>query len=260
MTKIQKILTIYLLVFLAIITSNSGYSQIIPSNEFADWLFENGEYYRAITEYYRILHTNQESNLEVNLLKKIASCYFYGEDYPFEVDLASSSKTTVNTLRSIEYYMEVYKYEDNCYDRFHDLDFNFDEAIVYNTEQCSGLLRLNLKPKNNAPEIINYPIINANNIDILYSKEEQKYRFNQFWDITDDRGEFNPAAERVIFNTEANGYIRNLNPNNLNYDKFQLERKKFRHYMNTILLRRRVSGDKNMNVTIAINKNLLSPR
>jgi hypothetical protein len=187
-------------------------------------------------------------------------CNFYGEDYPFEVEVAIPTKTSVNTLRSIEYYMEVYKYDQNCYDRFHVLDFNFDEAIVYNTEQCSGLLRLNLKPKNNAPEIINYPIINANNIEILYSKEEQKYRFNQFWDITDDRGEFNAAAERVIFNTEANGYIRNLNPNNLNYDKFQLERKKFRHYMNTILLRRRVSGDKNMNVTIAINKNLLSPR
>ena len=106
-------------------------------------------------------------------------CNFYGEDYPFEVEVAIPTKTSVNTLRSIEYYMEVYKYDQNCYDRFHVLDFNFDEAIVYNTEQCSGLLRLNLKPKNNAPEIINYPIINANNIEILYSKEEQKYRFNQ---------------------------------------------------------------------------------
>jgi hypothetical protein len=187
-------------------------------------------------------------------------CNFYGVDYPFEIELAASAKTTVNTLRSIEYYMEVYKYEDNCYDRFHDLDFNFDEAIVFNTEQCSGLLKLNLKPKNNAPEILNYPQVNINNIDILYSKEEQKYRFNQFWDITDDRGEFNAAAERVIFNTEPNGYIRNLNPNNLNYDKFELERKKFRHYITNILLRRRVSGNRNMTVVVLINKNLLSPR
>jgi hypothetical protein len=187
-------------------------------------------------------------------------CNFYGIDYPFEVEYAIVTPQQVNTLRSVEYYMEVFKYDENCYDRFHVLDFNFDEAIIYNSEQCSGLLRLNLSPKNNAPEIITYPQINPTNIGILFSKVEQKYRFNQFWDITADRGEFNPAAERVIFNTESNGYIRNLNPNNLNYNKFALERKKFRHFKNTVLLRRRVCGDRNMVVAISNNKNLNSPR
>jgi len=187
-------------------------------------------------------------------------CNYYGTDYPFEVEWAAVTPQQVNTLRSIEYYMEVFKYDDNCFDRFHVLDFNFDEAVIYNSEQCSGLLKLNLSPKNNAPEIITYPKVNFSDIDILYSKVEQKYRFNQFWDITDDRGEFNPAAERVIWNTQPNGYIRDLNPNNLNYDKFQLERKKFRHYKNTVLLRRKVSGNRNIVVSLTNNKNLYSPR
>ena len=187
-------------------------------------------------------------------------CNYYGIDYPFEVEYAVVTPQIVNTLRSVEYYMEAYKYDDNCYDRFHVLDFNFDEAVVYNSEQCSGLLRLNLAPKNNAPEIITYPRINPTFIDILFNKVEQKYRFNQFWDITDDRGEFNAVAERMIWNTEPNGYIRNLNPNNLDYNKLQTERKKFRHYKNTVLLRRRVSGNRNMVVSIANNKNLMSPR
>jgi hypothetical protein len=187
-------------------------------------------------------------------------CNFYGVDYPFEVEFTNVTPQQVNTIRSIEYFMEVFKYDSNCYDRFHVLDFNFDEAVVYNTEQCSGLLRLNLSPKNNAPQILNYPQVNPTNIDILYSKEEQRYRFNQFWDITDDRGEFNAAAERVIWNTEPNGYIRNLNPNNLNYAKFELQRKKFRHYKNTVLLRRRVSGNRNILVSLANVKQLNSPR
>jgi hypothetical protein len=169
--------------------------------------------------------------------------------------------------------MEVYRYAQNCHDRFHVLDFNFDEAVIYNTEQCSGLLRLNLTPKNNAPMIVQYPQVNPTFIEILYSKEEQKYRFNQFWDITDSRGEFpigspyppptpnvGTFAERMIWNTAANGYVRNLNPNNLNYSKDPLQRKKFRHYVNFVLLRRRVSGDRKMLVMIANNKNLLSPR
>lgn len=187
-------------------------------------------------------------------------CNFYGVDYPFEIEWAVHAKTQVETLRSVEYYMEVYKYADNCDDRFHVLDFNFDEAVVYNTEQCSGLLKLNLMPKNNAPAILNYPAINPTSIDILYSKEEQKYRFNQFWDITDDRGEFNPTAERTILLTEPNGYIKELNPNNLNYDKFELERKKFRHYKHIVLLRRKVSGNKNMIVSLGLLKKLISPR
>ena len=187
-------------------------------------------------------------------------CNYYGTDYPFEVEFSVPTNVQVNTLRSLEYYMEVFKYDENCYDRFHVLDFNFDEAIVYNSEQVSGLLNLNLMPKNNAPQILNYPQINFNNIDILFSKEEQKYRFNQFWDITDNRGEFDPAAERMIFNTAANGYVRTLNANNLNYAKFELEHKKFRHYQNTVLLRRKVSGNRNMVVSTTINKNLLSPR
>jgi hypothetical protein len=97
-------------------------------------------------------------------------------------------------------------------------------------------------------------------IDVLYSKEENKYRFNQFWDITDDRGEYNPNAERVIWNTAPNGYIRVLNPNNLNYNKEPFERKKFRHYTSSVLLRKNISGNRKILMIFTVEKNLLSPR
>jgi hypothetical protein len=187
-------------------------------------------------------------------------CNFYGVDYPFEVEFTAPTGQQVNTLRSIEYIMEAYRYAENCYDRFHVLDFNFDEAVVHNTEQCSGVLRLNLSPKNNPIALLQYPAINPTFIDILFSKEENKYRFNQFWDITDDRGEFNPSAQRMIWNTTANGYVRVLNPANLNYNKLQLERKKFRHYTTSVLLRRRVSGTTKMLFMLANTKTLYSPR
>ncbi len=187
-------------------------------------------------------------------------CNYYGTNYPFEIEYIVHTVQQVNTVRSIEYLMEVYKYGRNCYDRFHSLDFNFDEAVIYNTEQCSGLLKLNINPKNNPAAILLYPQIGLQDINILYSKEEQKFRFNQFWDITADRGEFNPNAERVIWNTSANGYVRSLNPNNLNYSKNPLQRKKFRHYVTFVLLRRNISGDKKMLVMISQNKNLQSLR
>jgi len=170
---------------------------------------------------------------------------FYGNDYPWEVDLIETSGQQVTTLRSVEYLLESYVYKNDGRDRFHVLDFNFDEAEIYNTEQTSGLLKLNISPKNDAPLITTYPIINANDIDILYSKEEQKYRFNQFWDVTLDRGEFT-GVENTIYITRLNGYIKDLNTANINLLKSSFERKKFRHYYNHVVLRRSVSDDKKM--------------
>ena len=184
---------------------------------------------------------------------------FYGIDYPFEVELLSNTGVTVTTLRSMEYQVEVYQYKENCSDAYHVLDFNFDRAVVHNSEQVSGLLKLNSNPKNNSAAILTYPRVNVADIDILYSKEENKYRFNQFWDITTDRGEFS-ATRRHIWNTEPNGYIRTLNPANLDYNKDPHQRKKFRHYHNHVLLRRNVSGNNHILLNLASVKVQYSPR
>lgn len=196
-------------------------------------------------------------------------CNYYGIDYPFEIEYMSNTPEHVNTVRSVEYYLEVYKYDQNCYDRFHVLDYNFDEAVISNTEQCSGLLRLNPNPRPDPLLMIQYPIVNPTFIDILVSKVENKYRFNQFWDITDDRGEYPlyplpPVAQRMIWNTAANGYVKTLNPLNLNYNKAEMQRKKFRHYTNSVFLRKRVIVGQQMTykmlVLIANTKELNSPR
>ena len=154
------------------------------------------------------------------------------------------------------------------------------KAVLYNTEQISGYLNLNLFPKNNVTLSLQYPQINLNSIDILFSKEENKYRFNQFWDITKDRGEFpvgsdypptgplvpgttilqGPYDAELMWITEPNGYIKNINYNNVDYQKSELERKKFRHYINFLNLTRKVSGDVNMILKIVNSKNIISPR
>ena len=190
---------------------------------------------------------------------------YYGQDYPWEVELVETHGQIVDTLRSLEYQLESYVYSGDLYngcadDRWHDLDYNFDEMIIHNTEQVSGLLRLNAKPKNDPFATLNFPQVNLGSIDILYAKEEQKYRINQFYDITRDRGEFTPNIQETIFNTQSNGYIRDLNLNNLDYNKLETEHKKFRHYFNKVLLRRRISADKKMLLKVNNSKLLYSFR
>ena len=208
-------------------------------------------------------------------------CNFYDKQFPFEIGIPMSTQQNVTTLRSFEYILECYR-RDNlyCVDQYHVLDYNFDEAVIYNSEQVSGYLNLNIFPKNNIALAQDYPKINLNSIDILVAKEENKYRFNQFWDITKDRGEFPegsdypptgplvPGTTRLIGNyaqeqiwtTEANGYIHLLNDENLDYDKNLFQRKKFRHYNNFIRLAKADSRDTNMVMKILNSKNQLSVR
>tara|TARA_R110001606_G_scaffold57413_1_gene138488 strand:+ start:2264 stop:8611 length:6348 start_codon:yes stop_codon:yes gene_type:complete len=189
---------------------------------------------------------------------------YYGTQYPWEVELVANTGQSVNTVRSMEYQLESYVYKNDfgylCGDdKWEDLLFNFDQAVVYTNEQVSGLLQLVPTPFNNPILELTYPIINTNNINILCSKVEQKYRFNQFWDITNDRGEFT-NVEQPIWDTSPNGYIKNLNPINLNYFKSPLQHKKFRNYFTNVILRRVDSGNRKMLLRLNNTKLLLSLR
>jgi len=185
---------------------------------------------------------------------------FYGKDYPFEVEFISATGQQVNSIRNVEYLLEMYKTHNNCSDKFHVLDENFDQAIIYNSEQISGLLELGIKPKNNPVAALSFPQIQPNSIKILYSKEENKYRFNQFWDITKDRGEFNTTVNQPMFITKSNGYQYEINPQYVNYSKVALERKKFRHHVNRVWLRKLKSGDLKILFKISNQKLIQSHR
>ena len=208
-------------------------------------------------------------------------CNFYGTQNPFELGVPFPTGQNVTTVKSVEYFLECYKRDTLfCVDQFHVLDYNFDQAIIYNSEQISGYLNLNIFPKNNIVLAQEYPKLNLDSIDILVSKEEQKYRFNQFWDITKDRGEFPEGSgyppngpliqgttrllgnypENQIWNTKANGYVQELNSVNLDYNKPQLQRKKFRHYVNYVKLIKNNPQDVNMVFKILNTKNQYSQR
>jgi hypothetical protein len=210
-------------------------------------------------------------------------CNYYGKDYPFEIEVPIPTGQTVTTVKSIEYILESYRRSSiNCVDQHHVLDFNFDHAVVYNTEQVSGYLNLNLFPKNNITLSLDYPRLNPNlsSFDVLFSKEEQKYRINQFWDITKDRAEF-PVGSNYpptglvipgttilqgnyssdfIWLTAPDGYSRVLNPANMDYNKALMQRKKFRHYINYLSLKKDVSGNVNMIFKLFNSKNQISLR
>lgn len=167
-------------------------------------------------------------------------CNFYGKDYPFELEYASSTGKAVHIVNSIEYISEIYKYKNGGMDKFHVLTEGFDRLIVHNSEQASGVLNLVRETYNPRQDIL-FPKKSDIGMDILYKKVEQKYRINQFTDLVRDRGMFS-GMQNSLFLTHASGYKKALNSGAINYDKPSKERKRFRHYTNFFLLSKLVSG------------------
>jgi hypothetical protein len=181
-------------------------------------------------------------------------CNFYGKDYSFDVEFVASMGEDVFSLRNIEYILEGYEYFNNCNDKFHILNVNFDSAMVYNSEQNSGILNLILQNNNPAQNLI-YPIFHSNYIETLYSKVEQKYRMNQFYDITKKRNNETP-----MFITSGNGVDYTPNPEYIDYTKSPTNRKRFRHNVNRVFLSKKINGKTKLIFKISNVKKLKSDR
>jgi tetratricopeptide (TPR) repeat protein len=65
------------------ISSHIGilYAQEICNEGFANYLFKEGEYYRAITEFHRLSYLCTDSTKQADLYRNIGLCYFHGADY-----------------------------------------------------------------------------------------------------------------------------------------------------------------------------------
>lgn len=165
---------------------------------------------------------------------------FYGVDYPFEVEVSSTTGQLVNVLNSLEYILEAYVFKNSCMDRFQVPNANFDMMVVHNSQQTSGPLSPVLASDN--PYLnIGYPQFNGNGYNILFDREEQKIRTAQFDDITRDQGTYS-GNQFALWFSHPSGYKRIVNPGAIDFTKPAGQRKSFRHYTNRVWLAKTVSG------------------
>jgi tetratricopeptide (TPR) repeat protein len=90
-----------------------GFSQDTSNEGFARFLFNKGEYYRAITEYYKILYNTTDSTKTINTLKNMALCYFYGADYEGFINFFHNNKNTF--LMNSKAYSEMNLFQGKSY-------------------------------------------------------------------------------------------------------------------------------------------------
>ena len=184
---------------------------------------------------------------------------FYGTNYPVEIEYYTNTQTMETILQSVEWLLESYQYAPNGVDKFLNFDESFDQMMLWNREQNSTMQSLVLKPWDNPYAALAYPQFIGPNRTVLYSKVENKYRVNDFYDYTKDRGEFT-LANNTMMTTDSNGYTFTMNPAYFDLLKPWNQQKRFRYTGTRIFMRKTNLGKNSLTLRYANTKNQFSPR
>lgn len=187
-------------------------------------------------------------------------CNYYGIQFPWELQWYENSEMTETTLQSVEWFLESYKYRPNSTDKFQVYNKNFDQIMVFNEEQNSGLQKMVLQPLNDPYSRFNYPFFdNQGYRNIQYSNIENRTRVNDFYDYTLDRGQ-STLAQTPMFLTDDNGYT--FSPNFSYFDtlKSPLQLKRLRYTGTNIFMRMTNPGDISCTMRYSVSRNQFSPR
>lgn len=119
--------------------------------------------------------------------------YYYNKIQPYIIEYPFAYQYHDEILQNVKDYTKAYNYlpsvkgvwDDN---RKIEVDNQwFNKAILYNGQQCSGILELAPKPKNNMSEYMKYPIYGTSSKTITYTKSDNFYQYNTFWSLVKDK-------------------------------------------------------------------------
>lgn len=149
-------------------------------------------FYSYLPNYYVSHPTHFQSGLRNSLwnhgLSNLSYQTFYNTFHPYILELPVSNIPKAEILKSVTVNTDILKYTSET--DFYSLksinkdNYNifFTNAIVYNKEQCTGMLNLVETPINNLRDRMSYPRNNADSIDILYGKKDKVCTFNTLYD------------------------------------------------------------------------------
>ena len=143
---------------------------------------------------------------------------YYGNIEPYIIEYPFFYQYQDEILQNVKDYTIAYKYlpiPDGVFNENAKIQTNnqyFNKVIIYNGQQCTGLLKLVPKPMNNLAAYNTYPIYNTDSKTILYTKSDSFYQYNTFWSVVIDR-------EQPLFNIgcESLSIDKVLNQSNMDY-------------------------------------------
>jgi len=154
---------------------------------------------------------------------------YYDNIEPYVIEYPFAYEYHDEILQNVKDFTRAYKYlpipdgvfNDNAIIQTDDQWFN--KAIVYNGQQCSGVLELVPKPINNLKEYLKYPLYNAESKTITYTKSDSFYGYNTFWSLVK-----NKAVPLFITSCESLSIDKVVNQVNMDYGKRSFKKEPLR--------------------------------
>lgn len=155
---------------------------------------------------------------------------YYGILYPFIIEYITQPSTSINVINSISYVLDTVRYH-NEYDYYYNKNINFNELIISNEHQCTGVIELINRNKIDTTQISQYPKQLTNKTQILSTNSENVWKINGFYDLTKSHNSNVP-----FFKNTCSADIKNINQISINYYKPTLERARIRSKQSKIRL------------------------
>jgi hypothetical protein len=143
---------------------------------------------------------------------------YYGNIEPYVIEYPFAYQFHDEILQNVKDFSTVYKYlpiPDGVYNdnaKIQTDDQYFNKAIIYNGQQCSGVLELVPKPMNNLKAYMQYPMYNQYSKTITYTKSDNFYQYNNFWSVVKDK-----SLPLFVTGCESLSIDKIINQSNMDY-------------------------------------------
>lgn len=138
---------------------------------------------------------------------------FYGSIHPYILEYPYSYQYNDEILQNVKDYTKALQY--TSWQEFIETDdYWWDEVVLYNAQQNSGIIKPFVKPKNNLSQYKVSPVYNSDSKEVFFTKRDNFYLLNTFWNVSKT-----PSTPNWLPSTQNLSIFKELNQSNMDYNK-----------------------------------------
>lgn len=161
---------------------------------------------------------------------------FYGCIHPYIIEYPFAYQYFDEIVQNVKDYTKAYTYlpgTTHIFDSNRKIqtdDKYFNKAVLYNDQQSTGILELVAKPIHNMKLYLSYPKFNTDSKTITFTKSDNFYQFNTFWNVVKDKTVplFTSTCESMSLDKEVNQSNMEYTPRSFRKDTIRAKDLKVR--------------------------------
>jgi hypothetical protein len=154
---------------------------------------------------------------------------YYDNVEPYIIEYPFAYQSYDEILQNIKDYSKVFNYlpiPDGVFNDNAQISVDnqwFNKAVLYNSQQSTGVLELVPKPMHNLQQYLTYPIYNTESKTITYTKSDNFYQYNTFWGLIKSK-----AVPLFTTSCESLSIDKVVNQANMDYGKRSFKKEPLR--------------------------------